>query len=101
LLVYLDELAPGAGQLLIYPRRQSDPIAQPFADERAPWDGQVSLACPAGTAVLLDERTWHAATVRSLPGLRMFVGGQFIRSPALRASRADPALPGFRGSLLG
>jgi hypothetical protein len=31
----------------------------------------------------------------------MFVGGQFIRSPALRASRADPALPGFRGSLLG
>jgi hypothetical protein len=86
---------------MIYPRRQSDPIAQPFEDERGEWDGGVLLSCPAGTAVLMDERTWHAATTRTLAGLRMFVGGQFVSAPTLRASRADPALPGFHEELFG
>lgn len=101
LLVYLDELAPGAGQLMIFPRRQRDPVAQPFPDARAPWSGQVTLSCGVGTAVLLDERTWHAAGTRSSPGLRRFVGGQFVRSAAERATRADLALAGLRGALLG
>lgn len=101
LLVYLDELEPGAGQLLIYPRRQSDPIDQPFEDERGDWDGRVVLSCPAGTAVVIEERTWHAATTRSFAGYRMFVGGQFVSDSALRASRADAALPGFQGRLFG
>jgi hypothetical protein len=101
LLVYLDELGPGAGQLMIYPRRQSDPLSQPFEDERGEWDGRVLLSCLAGTAVLMDERTWHAATTRTLAGLRMFVGGQFVSAPTLRASRADSALAGFHEELFG
>jgi hypothetical protein len=101
LLVYLDDLEPGAGQLMIYPRRQSDPVVQPFEDERAQWDGHVLLSCPAGTAVVIEERTWHAATTRTFAGFRMFVGGQFVSSAAIRASRADPALPGFHGELFG
>lgn len=99
LLVYLDELRPGSGQLMIYPRRQSDPVTQPFEDERGQWGGQIVLSCPAGTAVVIEERTWHAATTRTFPGLRMFVGGQFVSSPALRASRADPALAGLQEEL--
>ena len=101
LLIYLDELRPGSGQLMILPRRLSDPVAQPFDDLRSDWDGQVLLTCPVGTAVLMDERTWHGATRRTVPGLRMFVGGQFVSSPALRASRADPAVPCFHEQLLG
>jgi hypothetical protein len=101
LLVYLDELKPGAGQLLIYPRRQTDPIAQPFEDERGEWEGRIVLSCPAGTAVVIEERTWHAATMRTLAGLRMFVGGQFVSSPTLRASRADPGAAGLSGLLFG
>jgi hypothetical protein len=101
LLVYLDELGPGTGQLLIYPRRQSDPIMQPFEDERGEWEGRVMLSCPAGTAVVIEERTWHAATTRTFAGYRMFVGGQFVGTPALRASRADLALSAFQSQLFG
>jgi hypothetical protein len=101
LLVYLDELEPGAGQLMIYPRRLCDPIAPPVDDERGQWDGRVLLSCSAGTAVVIEERTWHAATIRTFPGFRMFVGGQFVGTPARRASRADPALPSMHEALFG
>lgn len=101
LLVYLDDLEPGAGQLLYWPRRLSDPTSQPFEEERDEWEGGVTLSCPAGTAVVLEERTWHGATTRTLAGYRMFVGGQFVCSSRLRASRADPALPAFQAQLFG
>lgn len=71
--VYLDDISPAGGQLLLYPKVVS-PLEPPFPETRPEWDGRVAANFSKGTVVLLDQATWHAATSRSLPGLRMIFG---------------------------
>ncbi|MEM7156845.1 MAG: phytanoyl-CoA dioxygenase family protein [Myxococcota bacterium] len=99
LLVYLNDIHPGAGQLLIYPRRLTDPTECPFRGLSEPWEGQVALNCPAGTAVLTDERTWHASTPREEPGFRMFFGGQFASGEMPKTRAFDESLPAFHAQI--
>lgn len=89
LLVYLDDVGPKQGQLLVHPRGQADSIEE-HGHIREDWAGQEVLSWTAGTAVVLDERTWHSVWRQEVPGSRMFVGGYFrdTRLPAPR--NADP-----------
>lgn len=96
LLVYLDDVGPGQGQLLVHSRRRTwhavweeDAIEQ-HGDVREDWPGQQVLSWTAGTAVILDERTWHAVWRQEKPGLRMFVGGYFRDARLPPPQNADP-----------
>lgn len=99
LLIYLDDVGEGGGQLLVQPRSIDTPI-ELCGDERADWDSQVVLGWTAGTAVVLDERTWHGVWPQTRPGHRMFVGGYF-RAPALPAPRnADAGAARLRSRMM-
>ena len=78
MLIYLDPIDDRGGSLWVYPRRLDEPAESPFPElERAAWPGQVAVACPAGSAVVLEERTWHAALPPADRRLRRFLGGWF------------------------
>ncbi|HJL16291.1 MAG TPA: phytanoyl-CoA dioxygenase family protein [Sandaracinaceae bacterium LLY-WYZ-13_1] len=96
MLVYLDEMGPGTGQLLVYPREPSDPIEPPFDVDARAWSGQVAVEGPAGTVVLLEQSTWHAVLPRTREApLRMFVGFWFAAPWATEAERVDESLRGL------
>lgn len=100
LLVYLDPVGVGQGQLLVHPRGEAD-IIEEHGDTREDWPDQEVLGWTAGTAVILDERTWHAVWRQEKPGLRMFVGGYFrsarLPSPRNADARAAAMAPAMRG----
>lgn len=97
LLVYLDELSDEGGPLLVLPRKLADPIACPFPDEdyTADWAGRLVVTGAPGTAVLLEERTWHASLARRTPGFRRFVGAMVAADWAPTAENTDPSAAGF------
>lgn len=73
-VLYLDDLDDDGGPLLVWPRRVGDPTTPPHDLRSAAWPGQVVLQPSAGSLVLLDECTWHAARSRRRPGWRIFLG---------------------------
>ncbi|MCX4243661.1 phytanoyl-CoA dioxygenase family protein [Paraliomyxa miuraensis] len=89
MLLYLDDLTRESGELLVFPRRVEDPTRPPFDPAKEHWHGQVALACRSGTAVLLEQNTWHAARPKESSGLRMFVACYFTASYAQRTSWRD------------
>ena len=92
MLVYLDEMREDSGQLLVLPRRIDDPLEPPYPIASRRWEGQVAVRGPAGTAVLMEQSTWHAVLPRIEPSLRMFVGFWFAAAYATRAERTDETL---------
>jgi hypothetical protein len=90
MLIYLDELGPGAGQLRIDPARRRGP--SPHPETQRDWPEQVEVVGPPGTAVFLDQVTWHSVTVREQPGLRTFVGLWFTAPDAPLAELVDGSL---------
>lgn len=75
LIIYLDGLSVERGPLVVHPRKLSDPLAAPSSDVHlVEPEGNVVVSCPPGTAVLLEERTWHAALGPTYVGFRRFVG---------------------------
>lgn len=91
-LVYLDPVSPAGGSLLVLPRRPGDPVAAPYPIERERWPGQHEPAAPAGSAVLLDQATWHAALPQRREGLRMVLGLYFAAASAPRPRGLDESL---------
>lgn len=71
--VYLNDIAPGGGQLRLYPR-VVNPLDAPFPETQEHWEGQVTPTFSKGTVLLLDQATWHTATPRIQPGMRMIFG---------------------------
>lgn len=96
MVLYLDDLVEGAGQLLVYPREITDPVRPPFAVDAQHWEGQVLVDCPAGSVVLIEQCTWHAALPRTRPGLRMFIGGYFAAASAPATFDVDESLLALR-----
>ncbi len=93
MLVYLDEMRADDGQLLVMPRQITDPIAPPFPITQRHWEGQVAVEAPAGTAVWMEQSTWHAVLPRKEGAtLRMFVGFWFASADATQAERVDETL---------
>lgn len=89
MLLYLDDLTPESGELLVFPRRLEDPTRPPFDPTEEDWEGQVELPCRSGTVVLLEQNTWHAARPKRSPGLRAFVACYFTASHAPPTSWRD------------
>ena len=102
MLLYLDDLTPDAGTLLIHPRRVTDPTPPPQDPALENWDGQIELACKRGTVVVMDQCTWHAARAKRSPGLRSFIACYFTSSSAPETSFVDESLRALasEGSLL-
>lgn len=92
-LVYLDEIGPETGQLLVYPREPTDPIEPPYPVSQRHWEGEVAVRGPPGTVVMLEQSTWHAVLPCAVAtSLRMFVGFWFAASWATEAERVDESL---------
>lgn len=93
MIVYLDEMGPGTGQLLIHPHRVSGASGPPGPVEQPRWDGQHEVVGPPGTVVMLDQTTWHAALPRTVDQeLRFFFGLWFVAASAPVAERVDESL---------
>ncbi|MEM9457561.1 MAG: phytanoyl-CoA dioxygenase family protein [Myxococcota bacterium] len=96
MVLYLNDLVEGAGQLLVYPRAITDPMAPPFAVDQTHWEGQVLVDCPQGSVVLVEQCTWHAALPRTRPGLRIYLGGYFAAASAPATFDVDESLMDLR-----
>jgi hypothetical protein len=93
MIVYLDEMGPGTGQLLIHPQRVSGAAGPPGPIEAPNWEGRVEVEGPAGTVVMIDQTTWHAALPRTIDQeLRLFFGLWFAGSSAPKPERVDESL---------
>ena len=93
MIVYLDEMAPQTGQLLIYPERVNGAADPPAPIEQQRWEGQLEVVGPPGTVVMLDQTTWHAVLPRTIDHeLRFFFGLWFVAASAPQAERVDESL---------
>lgn len=90
MIIYLDSLEPGAGQLLIDTQRRIGPA--PFATDEPDWPDHVAVSGPPGTVALFDQGQWHAVTPRTHDGLRIFVGMWFAARNSPRAQTVDTSL---------
>jgi ectoine hydroxylase-related dioxygenase (phytanoyl-CoA dioxygenase family) len=96
-VLYLDDIDVAGGELRAYPRAIADPTDAPFDEMTPDWPGQVSLHFPAGSTVIFEQCTWHAALPKTSPGLRMFVGAYLTSARAPRTDAIDDSLVGFAG----
>lgn len=93
LVVYLDEMKEGAGRLLLHPERNEDCSAPCSEARNVPWPGQVIVEGPPGTAVLMDQTTWHAALPRTMvENLRVFFGLWFAAADVGETELHDESL---------
>lgn len=96
-LLYLDDLTEENGRLLVYPRKLRDPTAPPYDVKLQSWPGQVEIACPRGSMVVLEQCTWHAARQKRSPGVRGFIGSYFASRTAKTTPLADASLWNWSG----
>lgn len=96
-LLYLDDLSVENGQLLVMPRKLTDPTPPPFDTKLERWEGQVAIDCPAGSVVVLEQCTWHAALRKTTPGIRAFVGSYFASGDTAPTPICDPTLREWTG----
>ena len=93
MIIYLDEMGPDTGQLLIHPRRVSGASGPPQGVEAQQWDEQIAVAGAPGTVVMIDQTTWHAALPRTVDGeLRIFIGLWFAAACVGETERVDESL---------
>lgn len=88
-LLYLDDLDDASGTLLVRPRRITDPTTPPGDREIVDWPGQVELALPRGSFVVLEQNTWHAARAKRSRGVRGFIACYFASALAPPTSDHD------------
>jgi len=93
MLVYLDEMGPDSGQLLLHPHRISGDSPPPGDPQAEHWDGELAVVGPAGTVVMIDQTTWHAALPRTVDSdPRYFFGLWFAASSVPKSERVDESL---------
>ncbi len=96
-LLYLDDMDDRSGQLLVFPRKITDPTPPPFECTNPDWEGLEAIECPRGSVVVLEQCTWHAARQRTTSGIRSFVGSYFAARDAPPTPLSDPELASYRG----
>ncbi|MEM7155578.1 MAG: phytanoyl-CoA dioxygenase family protein [Myxococcota bacterium] len=96
-LLYLDDLDEDNGPLLVLPRKITDPTPPPYETTQNYWPGQVEINCPAGSVVVIEQCTWHAAYQKKEPGIRAFVGSYFRAAHAPATPLTDPKLAEWDG----
>jgi hypothetical protein len=93
MIVYLDEMGPGTGQLLIHPQRVSGAAGPPGPIDEPRWQERVEVSGPPGTVVMIDQTTWHAALPRTVDHeLRFFFGLWFAAASVPKTERVDESL---------
>lgn len=97
-LLYLDDLNDDNGKLLVHPRRLQEPTEPPYDVKSRHWEGQVEIACPAGSFVVLEQCIWHAARPKTTAGLRRFVGSYFAARGVSPTPLFDETLRDWDGS---
>lgn len=97
-ILYLDDLNEDNGKLVIYPRKLTDPTVPPFEKTAEHWPGEIEVACPSGSVVILEQCTWHAARQKKTDGLRAFIGSYFASKDAVKTPLADQTLYDWNGS---
>lgn len=96
-VLYLDDIDGEGGELRAYPRAIRDPTDAPYDQMQRDWEGQVELDFPAGSTVIFEQCTWHAAIARTRPGLRVFMGAYMTSARAPKTEAIDDSLLGFEG----
>jgi ectoine hydroxylase-related dioxygenase (phytanoyl-CoA dioxygenase family) len=96
-VLYLDDIDAEGGELLVMPRAISDPTEAPHDTLLEDWPGQATVHFPAGSTLIFEQCTWHAARSKVGPGLRMFVGCYFTSAKAPPTENVDDSLPNFKG----
>jgi hypothetical protein len=91
-LLYLDDVSENDGPLLILPTPAGQPRPPQGTVTDAQWPGACALTFPAGTVVLLDERTWHAVPQRTTPGPRRWIGMHVAAAAVPVAAHQDHEL---------
>lgn len=101
-LLYLDAISANDGPLWVQPRSLADPLGCPYPGrERHAWPEQEVVAVPAGTMVLLEERTWHAALPLVSAGLRRFLGTWLVSTGSPPTQNRDPSAAATQALLFG
>lgn len=83
MLVYLQELSAEYGSLLVWPKPVGSAEPPPGEIQDPAWPGALKVHGPVGTAVFIEESTWHAALPQEVDGLRLFAGCYFASPQAL------------------
>ncbi|MEZ4372603.1 MAG: hypothetical protein R3B07_17385 [Polyangiaceae bacterium] len=92
MIIYLEEMSEGSGQLLVHPRDINDATEAPHPTDLREWPGQTRVVGPPGTVVMMEQSTWHAVLPRVQRSPRIFVGCWFAADYATQAERADESL---------
>jgi ectoine hydroxylase-related dioxygenase (phytanoyl-CoA dioxygenase family) len=66
-LIYLDDLTPASGPLVVLPKTHQVDRALPVGDH-AEKPGQVVVTCPAGSVVTASAALWHRALASTPAG---------------------------------
>jgi len=91
-LLYLNDLNAESGPLFVLPRRVGEPTPPPYDMYTEQWPGMVELRPRAGSVVVLEQCTWHAAGSLQGPGLRMFIGCYWAAASASSPNWVDDKL---------
>jgi hypothetical protein len=87
--VYVHGSNETTGELLVYPRRVTDPWDAPHDELSTEWDDQDVLTCPPGSVVIFDTALWHAARAPSQPCRRFLWGAHYSRMGDPKPHRED------------
>lgn len=91
-LLYLDDLDPEHGPLLIYPHEIGTPLDPPYDTSAENWEGQVEFGLPAGSLVVIEACTWHAVRKQLNDQPRIWICCTFTAGDAERCGWFDPRL---------
>jgi ectoine hydroxylase-related dioxygenase (phytanoyl-CoA dioxygenase family) len=96
-LLYVNDIEPDNGPLLVYPRRVADPTPPPFDPYLKHWPDEVVLTPRKGSVVMMDQCTWHAVRAKQSAGIRSFIGCYFRSSKAPPTEWEDESLRAIQG----
>lgn len=91
-LLYLDDLEPDHGPLLVHPHRVGDPVDPPHDRGEENWAGQVELGVKRGTLVAIEQCTWHAVRKQLADGPRIWICMTFSARDTPRCGWFDDRL---------
>jgi ectoine hydroxylase-related dioxygenase (phytanoyl-CoA dioxygenase family) len=69
-IVFLDDITPQAGPTRVVPRTHTGEQYPPHERRNQPLEGEVAVACRAGTAIYINGAIWHTGARNESDGLR-------------------------------
>ena len=97
-LLYLDDLEPEHGPLLVHPHKIGEPLDPHYDPDLESWEGMVELNVKRGTLVAVDQCTWHAVRRQLDDEPRIWIGCTFCSAEAPRCGWFDERLTTYETS---